>query len=221
MIVELTRAGCRTIVASIEWGLEKGAKMASREQISTWLAEANAAIASQPASTWTVARMRLAYPRPGSSSWVQIDAAAAAGACPAAARPAVFNESLQRVEIQAIFSSFELRGRSPVIGPFRILLQRGRQAEGRFRQQYANSLWPIQGAWTVPFLIETPLGHLIPRPTDEPVTLKSAAPGEFAIPPIGRMVRKMGSDRFGYGNRSRRPNHRGLRRGHALHAKRG
>ena len=159
--------------------------MATQAQITTWLSEVNGAIDKQPKSTWTVARMRFAYPTPGRSSLVQLDTLAAAGACTATANPATFNSEIQRVEIQATFTDFELRGRSSIIGPFRVLLQDGRQAQGRFRQQFANSVWPIHGSWSVPFALETTLGRLIPRPTDEEVVLKSAAPGEFAIPPIG------------------------------------
>jgi len=159
--------------------------MASEAQISAWLAEVNTAKQKQPKSTWTIARMRFAYPAPNSNSLVQLDTLAAAGACPAEMTHSAFNRELQRVEIQAVFSDFELRGRSAIIGPFKVLLQEGRQAQGRFRQQFANSLWPIHGSWSVPFVLETTLGRLIPRPTDEEVILKSAGPGEFAIPPIG------------------------------------
>jgi hypothetical protein len=159
--------------------------MATANQITAWLAEADAAIRAQPEATWTIARMRLAYPNPTARSLVQLDTVVAAGSCKATATVSSFNNSLQRTEIQAVFSNFELRGRSSIVGPFTILLQAGRQAQGRFRQQFADSLWPIHGAWTVPFVIETSLGSLIPRPTDEEVILKSASPGEFSIPPIG------------------------------------
>jgi hypothetical protein len=33
-------------------------------------------------------------------------------------------------------------------------------------------------------VIETSLGRLVPRPTEPPVLLRSAEPGEYAIPPI-------------------------------------
>lgn len=159
--------------------------MATENQIAAWLTEVDAAIKAQPVSTWTIARLRLAYPNPAGRSLVQLDTVVAAGKCGATATASAFNRSVQRTEIQAVFSDFELRGRSSVVGQFQILLQPGRQAEGRFRQQFAETLWPIHGTWTAPFVIETSQGRLIPRPTDEAVTLKSASPGEFSIPPLG------------------------------------
>lgn len=159
--------------------------MVAKKLVETWLAEVNDKVSRQPSSTWTIARMRIAYPNPGSQSIVQIDTVAAAGACNAVAMPATFNRKLQRVEIAAAFDAFELRGRSSILGDFRILLQSGKRATGRFRQIHLTSVWPIHGSWSVPFVIETQMGRLIPRPTDEDVLLKSAAPGEFAIPPIG------------------------------------
>ena len=165
--------------------------MANSTQVTTWLSEIEASIKAQPTSTWTIARMRLAYPAPNSKSLVQIDTVAAAGSCNATATLHAFNSTNQRIEIEATFSNFELRGRSSIVGPFRILLQNGRQAQGRFRQYYADSLWPIHGGWNVPFLIETTLGNLIPRPTDDDVVLRSAAPGEFSIPPLGVWFEKL------------------------------
>lgn len=159
--------------------------MATEEQVQAMMNEASAAISKQPENTWTIARMRFAYPAPGSQSAVQLDTVAAAGSCSAAVTSHQFNTLHQRIEMQATFRNFELRGRSSILGPFEILLQEGRAAEGRFRQVFAESLWPVHGQWTVPFVLKTALGRLIPRPTDEPVVLRSAAPGEFAIPPIG------------------------------------
>jgi len=159
--------------------------------VNQWLTELQAQIAAQPGETWTVARMKLVYPDSDSRrGTVGIDTVSAAGACNATATNALFNEALGRITIQATFSNFELRGESKLIGPFRILLQNGKSAIGRFRQRYAHELWPISGEWEVPFRVESALGALIPRPSEPPVLLKSAEPGEFAIPPIGSWFEK-------------------------------
>jgi hypothetical protein len=158
---------------------------ATKKQIDGWIAETRRLMQAQPEDTWTVARLRLAYANPGSRSLVQVDTVAAAGACPAHATAVDFNRNLQRIEIAAEMRTFGLNGTSNVIGPFAITLQQGKRPVGRFRQVYADCLWPIHGSWTVPFVIETRLGRLIPRPSDEDVVLKSSEPGEYGIPPIG------------------------------------
>jgi len=162
--------------------------MATKEQLSRWKQEVEGLMKAQPEQTWTIARLSLAYP--SQASRVQIDTVAAVGHCPAFLTDVVINDAIGRVEVHATFREFELRGRSSVIGPFAVLLQKGKEAKGLFRQRFADSLWPTHGSWKVPFLLETKLGRLIPRPTDEEVVLKSASPGEYGFPPLGAWFEK-------------------------------
>lgn len=165
--------------------------MANMDQLKIWLAQIDYAMKEQPETSWTVARMQLAYPSPkANQNLVQIDVLAAAGACNAHAVANYINEDISRIQVEARFNQFELKGRSHILGPFRILLQDGAEAKGTFRQRYADSLFPLQGEWLVPMVIETSLGRLIPRPTEAPVLLRSAEPGEFEIPPIGTWFEK-------------------------------
>lgn len=163
---------------------------ATKRQIEAWTGEVKRLMEAQPRNTWTVARMRLVYPNPGSRSMVQIDTVAAAGACPATGTAAAFDRARQRLQIDAEMPVMDLKGTSRILGPFEISLQKGKRGIGRFRQVFADSLWPIQGAWSVPFVITTRLGRLIPRPSDDEVVLRSAEPGEFEIPPLGTWFEK-------------------------------
>ena len=161
------------------------------EELDSLLEEANTALRSQPESSWTIARLRLALPNPRQElGLVAIDTVTAAGSCNAKGKATRINRELQRIEIETEFSDFDLRGVSHLIGKFQILLQADQFAKGVFRQRFAGKLFPLLGEWSVPFKIVTELGVRIPRPTESPVLLRSAEPGEFAIPPIGSWFEK-------------------------------
>jgi hypothetical protein len=165
--------------------------MNEKEQLRSWLDEAKVAMDQQPETTWTVAKFRIAYPSPNpGQAAVVIDNVAAAGNCNAKAVNAFVDEEAGRVQIEATFGDFDMRGISNLIGKFQVVLQEGQEAVGRFRQRYADSLYPLHGAWEVPFVFKAEVGSLIPRPTDPPVVLRSAEPGEYAIPPLGSWFEK-------------------------------
>jgi hypothetical protein len=165
--------------------------MARNDQLNEWLAETREAIENQPESTWTVAKFRIAYPSPDASQTaITVDNVAAAGACKAQAVDVSVNEKTERIEVQATFADFDMRGTSNLIGKFQVVLQDGEEAVGHFSQRYASTLYPLHGAWEVPFVFKAELGSLIPRPSDAPVVLRSAEPGEYAIPPIGSWFEK-------------------------------
>jgi hypothetical protein len=165
--------------------------MADESTRQQWMEELRASMQDQPETSWTIAKFKLVFPgAEGLGRAVEVDNVAAAGACNAQAADVALRSDTGRVEVLANFNRFELRGVSIIIGQFRVVLQEGRRAVGRFQQRYADALWPLHGAWEVPFVIETRLGRLIPRPSDPPVLLRSAEPGEFAIPPIGSWFEK-------------------------------
>lgn len=171
--------------------LGKEETMVNTEQLRQWHEEVKKSVEKQPSATWTVARMKLIYAQmEGTVGSANIDVVTAAGACPAQVVNTTINERIGRIEVTAGFAEFDLRGRSSHIGDFQILLQKGQRAHGVFRQRHAHRLFPFTGEWTVPFLIRTRMGDLIPRPTDTPVVLRAAEPGEFAIPPIGTWFEK-------------------------------
>lgn len=156
-----------------------------------WLAELDRMVADQPSTSWTIARLQITYPSPEPRQrTIVTDTLAAAGRCNAQVEATGVNRDFGRIEARAMFSDFEMRGNSPYLGPFEITLQEGRKAEGLFRQRYGDSLFPLSGEWRVPFQVQTRLGLLIPRPSDPEVALRSAEPGEFAIPPIGSWFQK-------------------------------
>jgi len=165
--------------------------MADSKQLEAWLDEINQAVKIQPKTSWTVARMRLVVPSLDQSRGLAaVDNVTAAGACNAHVVSTRINKSTSRIELETTFNEFDLRGVGHLVGPFRILLQSGKTAKGAFRQRYANSLFPLQGEWEVPLEIETRMGRMIPRPTEPPVLLRSAEPGEMQIPPIGTWFEK-------------------------------
>ena len=165
--------------------------MADSKQMKVWLDEVNQAVEKQPKASWTIARMRLVVPSMEQSrGMVAVDNVTAAGACNAQAVSARINKRTGRIEVETTFNDFDLRGVSHLIGPFRITLQADKAAKGTFRQRYTNALYPLHGEWEVPFEIETRMGRMIPRPTEPPVLLRSAEPGEFQIPPIGTWFEK-------------------------------
>lgn len=154
-------------------------------------AEAVSLFSLQPSSSWTIAKMKLVYPSPpGRGSLVTIDNVAAAGACNAIANDAIIDQERDRIEIVADFSDFRLSGSSQILGPFEILLQKNLNAKGRFISRFADSLFPVFGSWEVPFLIKSEIGNLVPRPSSDPVLLKTSEPGEYEIPPIGTWFEK-------------------------------
>jgi hypothetical protein len=165
--------------------------MVNADQLHRWHDEIKEVVKRQPAATWTVARMKLIYAQTeGAVVSAIVDNVTAAGACPAEVSATAINEKIGRIEVTAGFREFDLRGTSHHLGFFQILLQKGKSARGVFRQRHAHSLFPFTGEWTVPFLIRTQRGDLIPRPTDNPVVLRAAEPGEFEIPPIGTWFEK-------------------------------
>jgi hypothetical protein len=165
--------------------------MVASEQPAMWLREINAQIENQPNTCWSIGKLKLAIPNlPGFPHAVAIDNVTAYGPCNARVRPAAFSERAGRIEMGASFNEFELRGESHLVGKFQITLQAGKQAQGLFRQRYIDRLWPIFGFWSVPFVIETAIGRLVPRPSDPEAILRSAEPGEFAIPPLGSWFEK-------------------------------
>lgn len=165
--------------------------MAGKEELDKWMGEVLAAKENQPETSWTVARLQLSYPSPDPSlETVTKDTVVAAGNCNAHVVESFVNEEIGRIELNTAFNDFEMRGSSHFFGDFEIVLQKGRRAEGRFWQKSLNSLFPLNGEWNVPFQVESRFGTLIPRPTDPPVMLRSAPPGEFSIPPIGSWFEK-------------------------------
>jgi hypothetical protein len=168
-----------------------GGRMAAKEQLNRWLADTERAMEAQPETTWTVAKFRIAYPSLNvNQTAITVDNVTAAGNCNARAVTASVNEDVGRVEIETTFAEFDMRGTSNLIGKFQVVLQEGKAAAGHFSQRYADSLYPLHGAWEVPFMFKADFGSLIPRPSDSPVVLRSAEPGEYAIPPIGSWFEK-------------------------------
>jgi hypothetical protein len=165
--------------------------MNDMEKLGGWLDEVRTAMDRQPDTTWTVAKFRIAFPSPNPDrAAIAIDNVAAAGSCNAKAVDAFVNEETGRVQVEAAFGDFDMRGVSNLIGKFQVVLQEGKEAVGHFSQRHRNSLYPLHGAWEVPFVFKAKVGSLIPRPTDPPVVLRSAEPGEYAIPPLGSWFEK-------------------------------
>jgi hypothetical protein len=165
--------------------------MNDKEKLGGWLDEVRTAMDQQPDTTWTVAKFRIAFPSPNpDQTALAIDNVAAAGSCNAKAVDAFIDEDAARVQVEATFGDFDMRGVSNLIGKFQVVLQEGKEAVGRFSQRHRDSLYPLHGAWEVPFVFKAEVGSLIPRPTDPPVVLRSAEPGEYAIPPLGSWFEK-------------------------------